>query len=45
MLCARMEHRFEAGVDGKAFFAIGHYGAIGFSPFSIESTQNHEKNL
>jgi hypothetical protein len=26
------EHRFEAGVDAKAFYAIG------FSPFSIEST-------
>ena len=33
------EHRFEAGVDAKAFYAIGHYHAIGFSPFSIESTK------
>jgi len=33
------EHRFEAGVDAKAFYAIGHYKAIGFSPFSIESTK------
>jgi hypothetical protein len=32
------EHRFEAGADAKAFFAFGHYRAIGFSPFSIGST-------
>ncbi|MGB8192729.1 MAG: beta-galactosidase, partial [Chitinophagaceae bacterium] len=32
------EHRFEAGVDAKAFYAIGHYKAIGFCPFSIESS-------
>jgi hypothetical protein len=32
------EHRFEEGVDAKAFYAIGHYKAIGFSPFSIESS-------
>ena len=32
------EHRFEPGVDAKAFYAFGHYHAIGFSPFSIEST-------
>ncbi|WP_255496041.1 DUF5597 domain-containing protein [Mucilaginibacter sp. FT3.2] len=31
------EHRFEDGVDAKAFYAIGHYKALGFSPFSIES--------
>ena len=31
------EHRFEDGVETKAFYAIGHYKAIGFSPFSIES--------
>ena len=31
------EHRFENGVDAKAFYAIGHYHALGFSPFSIES--------
>lgn len=41
MQCAHMEHRFEAGVDAKAFFAIGHYWTISFSPFS----QNQEKNL
>jgi len=33
------EHRFEDGVDAKAFYAIGHYNALGFSPFSIESTK------
>lgn len=33
------EHRFEAGADAKAFYAIGHYHALGFSPFSIESTE------
>lgn len=33
------EHRFEEGIDAKAFYAIGHYKAIGFSPFSIESTE------
>jgi beta-galactosidase GanA len=32
------EHRFEAGADAKALYAYGHYQAIGFSPFSIEST-------
>jgi Domain of unknown function (DUF5597)/Beta-galactosidase len=32
------EHRFEAGADAKALYAYGHYHAIGFSPFSIEST-------
>ena len=31
------EHRFEDGVEAKAFYAIGHYEAIGFSPFAIES--------
>jgi Domain of unknown function (DUF5597) len=37
------EHRFEAGVDAKAFYAIGHYQALGFSPFSIESTKKAEE--
>jgi len=37
------EHRFEPGIDAKAFYAIGHYKAIGFSPFSIESTDQPEK--
>jgi hypothetical protein len=36
------EHRFETGVDAKAFYAIGHYNAIGFSPFSVESTISPE---
>lgn len=36
------EHRFDATVGSKAIFAIGHYGAIGFSPFSVESSSNPE---
>lgn len=32
------EIKFDATVAAKAFYAIGHYGAMGFSPFSIEST-------
>lgn len=36
------EHRFEEGVDAKAFYAIGHYKALGFSPFSIESGKKAE---
>ncbi|WDF78681.1 DUF5597 domain-containing protein [Mucilaginibacter sp. KACC 22773] len=36
------EHRFEEGVDAKAFYAIGHYKALGFSPFSIESGKKPE---
>lgn len=31
------EIRFEQGVGAKAFYAIGHYSAMGFSPFSIEN--------
>jgi hypothetical protein len=31
------EHRFEESVDAKAFYAVGHYKALGFSPFAIES--------
>jgi beta-galactosidase GanA len=34
------EHRFEDGVDAKAFYAIGHYKALGFSPFAIENDKN-----
>ncbi|WP_085948275.1 DUF5597 domain-containing protein [Flexithrix dorotheae] len=30
------EHRFDNSVAAKALFAIGHYEAMGFSPFSIE---------
>ena len=37
------EHRFEAGVDAKALYAFGHYHAIGFSPFSVESTAKPEE--
>jgi hypothetical protein len=32
------EIRFEPSNAAKAFYAVGHYKAIGFSPFSIEST-------
>ena len=31
------EMRFEKSVASKVFFVIGHYKAIGFSPFSVES--------
>ncbi|PWS32848.1 GH35 family beta-galactosidase [Pedobacter paludis] len=31
------EIRFEQGVAAKAFYAIGHYDSMGFSPFSIEN--------
>jgi hypothetical protein len=33
------EHAFDNTVAAKAFFAIGNYEALGFSPFSIESTE------
>ena len=36
------EHRFDNTVAAKTAFAIGHYEAIGFSPFSIESVNNPE---
>lgn len=36
------EIRFEPSVAAKVFDAIGHYQAIGFSPFSIESTEHAE---
>jgi hypothetical protein len=32
------EHRFDNTVASKSLYAIGHYNALGFSPFSIEST-------
>ena len=32
------EIRFEPSDAAKVFYAIGHYEALGFSPFSIEST-------
>ncbi|SDL10447.1 Beta-galactosidase GanA [Catalinimonas alkaloidigena] len=34
------EIRFETGDEAKAFYAVGHYDALGFSPFSIESTDH-----
>ncbi len=37
------EHRFEKGIDAKAYFAFGNYNCLGFSPFSIESTNEPEK--
>jgi beta-galactosidase GanA len=36
------EHRFEKGIDAKAFFAFGDYNCLAFSPFSIESTDQPE---
>lgn len=36
------EHRFDNTVGAKALFAIGHYEAIGFSPFGIENNVNSE---
>ena len=33
------EIRFEPSVEAKVFYAIGHYNAMGFSPFSIESSE------
>ncbi|WP_318310135.1 DUF5597 domain-containing protein [Flagellimonas crocea] len=36
------EHRFDDTVGAKALFAIGHYEAIGFSPFGIENGVNPE---
>jgi beta-galactosidase GanA len=38
------EHRFDNTVAAKAAYAIGHYEAIGFSPFSIESTDKPEEH-
>ena len=37
------EHRFEKGIDAKAFFAFGNYNCLAFSPFSIESINEPEK--
>ncbi len=36
------EIRFEPSVAAKVFYAIGHYHALGFSPFSIESSAKPE---
>jgi len=37
------EIRFEPSVAAKVFYAIGHYDAMGFSPFSIESVEKPEE--
>ena len=37
------EHRFDKTVASKGLYAIGHYEALGFSPFSIESVDEPEK--
>ena len=39
------EIRFEPSDAAKVFYAIGHYQAIGFSPFSIESTEHPDDEL
>lgn len=36
------EHVFDKTVAAKAAYVLGHYEAIGFSPFSIESTAHPE---
>ncbi len=36
------EHRFDNTAAAKSLFTLGHYEAIGFSPFSIESTDKPE---
>ncbi|HVO73017.1 MAG TPA: DUF5597 domain-containing protein [Ignavibacteriaceae bacterium] len=36
------EHRFDSTAAAKALFVLGHYKAIGFSPFSVESARNPE---
>ena len=36
------EIRFEQGMAGKAFYALGHHSAMGFSPFSIENGAKEE---
>ncbi|MCP9746773.1 mannonate dehydratase [Lacihabitans sp. CS3-21] len=36
------EHVFDQSVAAKALYTIGHYEGMGFSPFSIESTQKPE---
>jgi beta-galactosidase GanA len=37
------EIRFEPSDAAKVFYAIGHYQAMGFSPFSIESSEHPEE--
>jgi len=36
------EHAFDQTVAAKAIFAVGNYNAMGFSPFSVESTTKPE---
>ncbi len=37
------EHRFDNSAAPKSLFAIGHYEALGFAPFSIESTDKPDE--
>jgi len=37
------EHRFDQTAAAKSLYAIGHFAALGFSPFSIESNEEPEK--
>lgn len=37
------EHAFDKTASAKGLYAIGHYEALGFSPFSIESVDEPEK--
>src|SRR5665213_355893 len=37
------EANIALGPDAKAFYVIGHYNAIGFSPFAIESSDKPEE--
>ena len=37
------EIKFEPSDAAKVFYAVGHYQALGFSPFSIESTTHPEE--
>lgn len=37
------EHKFDETAPLKGLYAIGHYEAIGFSPFSIESVEDAKK--
>lgn len=37
------EHRFDTSAPFKGLYAIGHYEAMGFSPFSIESVVDAKK--
>lgn len=37
------EIRFDTTIAPKAFYAMGHYHSLGFSPFAFEATQSPEK--